>query len=52
MGRVLDLLWLAGHFLQQVFYTKSPTAPILTIFIGIESFRSDQNQKRISLQQK
>jgi hypothetical protein len=34
VGRVLNLLWRAGHFLPQILHTKSPTAPICDIFDG------------------
>ena len=34
MGRVLNLLWRAGHFLPQNVYTKPPTAPIWNILNG------------------
>ena len=37
MGRVLNLLWRAGHFLPQILHTRSPTAPIWNNFDGIES---------------
>jgi hypothetical protein len=37
VGRVLNLLWRACHFLPQILHTKSPTAPIWDIFDGIES---------------
>ena len=37
MGRVLNLLWRAGHFLPQIVHTNSPTAPIWNNFNGIES---------------
>jgi hypothetical protein len=33
-GRVLNLLWRAGHFLPQIFHTKSPTAPTWNNFNG------------------
>jgi hypothetical protein len=36
LGRVLNLLWRAGHFLPQFVHTNSPTAPIWNIFNGIE----------------
>jgi hypothetical protein len=35
-GRVLILLWRAGHFLPQIVHTNSPTAPIWNIFNGVE----------------
>jgi len=31
---VLNLLWRAGHFLPQIFHTKSPTAPTWNNFNG------------------
>jgi hypothetical protein len=31
LGRVLYLLWRAGHFLPQIPHTRSPTAPIWNI---------------------
>ena len=37
MGRVLNLLWRAGHFLPQIVHTNSPTEPIWNNFNGIES---------------
>jgi len=37
-ARVLKLLWRVGHFLPQIFYTKSPTAPIWNIFNGVAFF--------------
>ena len=36
LGRVLNLLWRAGHFLPQFVHTNSPTAPIWNIFNCIE----------------
>ena len=36
LARVLELLWRAGHFLPQIVYTNSPTAPIWNIFNGVE----------------
>jgi hypothetical protein len=36
LGRVLNLLWRAGHSLPQI-HTNSPTAPIWNIFNGVES---------------
>ena len=36
LGRVLNLLWRAGHFLPQIVHTNSPTAPIWYIFNGVE----------------
>ena len=41
-GRVLNLLWRAGHFLPQIFHTKLPTAPIWNISYGIQ-FLSENN---------
>jgi hypothetical protein len=35
-GRVLNLLWRAGHFLPHISHTKSPTAPIWNIFNGVQ----------------
>ena len=35
---MLNLLWRAGHFLPQIRHTRSPTAPIWNMFIGIKSF--------------
>jgi hypothetical protein len=36
LGRVLNLLWRAGHFLLHIVHTNSPTAPIWNIFSGVE----------------
>jgi hypothetical protein len=47
LGRVLNLLWRAGHFLSQNVHTNSPNAPIRNIFNGVEF-----SWKRIALQQK
>jgi len=42
LGRVLNLLWRAGHFLPQIVHTNSATAPIRSIFYGVE-FLSEKN---------
>jgi hypothetical protein len=44
VGRVLNLLWRAGHFLPQTLHTKSPTAPIWNIFNGIRKLQQKQKK--------
>jgi len=43
VGRVLNLLWRAGHFLPQILHTRSPTAPIWNFFRGGRRSKSPEN---------